>query len=240
MTHAATAADLAARIDHTLLKPESSSAAFAGLVADARELGVLAVCVSPSALPLADTGDLVVATVCGFPSGAVQSDVKAAEAARAVMDGAREVDMVVNVGLIKDGAWGLVEADIRGVVDAVAAAAGDRGLPTADGPEAAAQGAAIVKVILESAALTDDEIVEACRRAESAGAHYVKTSTGFHPSGGASAHAVGLMRETVGDRLGVKASGGIRTLEAAQQMLEAGASRLGLSGSKAILDQLAG
>lgn len=148
--------------------------------------------------------------------------------------------MVVNVGLIKDGAWGLVEADIRGVVDAVAAAAGDRGLPTADGPEAAAQGAAIVKVILESAALTDDEIVEACRRAESAGAHYVKTSTGFHPSGGASAHAVGLMRETVGDRLGVKASGGIRTLEAAQQMLEAGASRLGLSGSKAILDQLAG
>ena len=123
---------------------------------------------------------------------------------------------------------------------AVAAAARELGLPEADGPEAAAKGAAIVKVILESAALTDDEVVEACRRSEAAGAHYVKTSTGFHPSGGASAHAVALMRETVGDRLGVKASGGIRTLEAAQRMLEAGASRLGLSGSKVILDQLAG
>lgn len=148
--------------------------------------------------------------------------------------------MVVNLGLIKDGAWDQFEADVRGVVGAVASAARELGLPEADGPEAAVNGAAIVKVILESAALTDDEIVEACRRSEAAGAHYVKTSTGFHPSGGASAHAVTLMRETVGDRLGVKASGGVRTLEAAQQMLEAGASRLGLSGSKVILDQLAG
>ena len=103
-----------------------------------------------------------------------------------------------------------------------------------------AAGSTVVKVILETAALTPDEIVEACRRAEAAGAHYVKTSTGFHPAGGASAEAVALMRETVGDRLGVKASGGIRSLEAAQQMLDAGASRLGLSGTQAILDQIAG
>lgn len=235
-----TAAQLAARVDHTLLKPESSSRDFAAHIASARELGVLAICVSPSALPVADAGELIVATVCGFPSGAVKGEVKAAEAARAVGDGAREVDMVVNVGLVKDGDWAAVEADVRGVVDAVAAAAEDAGLPAAAGdPEAAARGAAVVKVIIESAALTDEEIVEACRRAEAAGAHYVKTSTGFHPSGGASVHAVRLMRETVGDRLGVKASGGIRTLAAAQEMLDAGASRLGLSGTAAILAEIA-
>lgn len=234
------AAQLVRHVDHTLLKPESSTADFAAFVAAGREMGVLAVCVSPSALPLRDTGDLVVATVCGFPSGAVKAEVKAAEAARAVADGAREVDMVVNLGLIKDGAWDAVEEDIRGVVGAVAGAARELGLPEADGPEAAVAGAAIVKVILETAALTDEEIVEACRRSEAAGAHYVKTSTGFHPSGGASTHAVELMRQTVGDRLGVKASGGIRLLDAAQQMLDAGASRLGLSGTQAILEEITG
>ena len=205
---ALTAATLVAHVDHTLLKPEAATADFDSLVAHAQQMGVLAVCVSPSALPLTDTGDLVVATVCGFPSGAVKSEVKAAEAARAVADGAREVDMVVNVGLIKDGAWDAVEEDIRGVVGAVAGAARDLGLPEATGPEAAVTGSAIVKVILETAALTPDEIVEACRRAEAAGAHYVKTSTGFHPAGGASAEAVALMRETVGDRLGVRPPAG--------------------------------
>ncbi|GAA2101648.1 deoxyribose-phosphate aldolase [Brevibacterium salitolerans] len=236
-----TSAELAARVDHTLLKPESSAADFAAHVASARELGVLAICVSPSALPVAETGDLVVATVCGFPSGAVKSEIKAAEAARAVADGAREVDMVVNVGVVKDGDWDAVEADVRAVVDSVAAAAKVAGLPEAGGdPEAATRGAAIVKVIIESAVLTDAEIVETCRRCEAAGAHYVKTSTGFHPSGGASAAAVRLMRETVGDRLGVKASGGIRSLAAAQEMLDAGASRLGLSGTAGILAELRG
>lgn len=211
-------ADAAALIDHTLLKPESTAADVAALVAEARDLGVLAVCVSPSQLPLADTGELVVATVCGFPSGAHASEIKAAEAKRAVADGADEVDMVINLGLAKAGDFDAVEADIRAVVEA--------------------SGDALVKVIIESAALTDEEIVEVCRRSEAAGADFVKTSTGFHPAGGASAHAVELMRKTVGDRLGVKASGGIRDAAAAEAMIAAGASRLGLSGSRAVLDGL--
>lgn len=211
-------ADAAALIDHTLLKPESTAADVAALVAEARDLGVLAVCVSPSRLPLADTGELVIATVCGFPSGAHASEVKAAEAKRAVADGADEVDMVINLGLAKAGDFDAVEADIRAVVEA--------------------SGDALVKVIIESAALTDEEIFEACRRSEAAGADFVKTSTGFHPAGGASAHAVELMRRTVGDRLGVKASGGIRDAAAAEAMIAAGASRLGLSGSRAVLDGL--
>ncbi len=207
--------DVANIIDHTLLKPEATTADVAALVAEAKDLGVLAVCVSPSMLPLTDTGDLVVATVVGFPSGQVKPEIKAAETERAVADGADEVDMVINIGQAIAGDYDAVEADIRGVVNA--------------------SGDALVKVIIESAALSDEQIVEVSRRAEAAGADFVKTSTGFHPAGGASAHAVALMRQTVGDRLGVKASGGIRTVEAAEEMIAAGASRLGLSGSAAIL-----
>ncbi|WP_347031828.1 2-deoxyribose-5-phosphate aldolase [Brevibacterium paucivorans] len=231
-----TRTDVAQMIDHTLLKPESTPEDFAALVEAGKELGVKAVCVSPSALPLADTGDLVVATVVGFPSGAVKPQIKAAEAAQAVRDGAREIDMVINVGQAIAGDFAGVEADINGVVTAVAEATKDLGLPDATGPESATEGAAIVKVIIESAALNDEQIVGACEAAVRAGAHYVKTSTGFHPAGGASAHAVKLMRSTVGDALGVKASGGIRDAQAAQSMIEAGASRLGLSGSAAVLD----
>lgn len=231
-----TRTDVAQMIDHTLLKPESTPEDFVALVEAGKELGVKAVCVSPSALPLADTGDLVVATVVGFPSGAVKPQIKAAEAAQAVRDGAREIDMVINVGQAIAGDFAGVEADINGVVTAVAEAAKDVGLPVATGPESATEGAAIVKVIIESAALSDEQIVGACEAAVRAGAHYVKTSTGFHPAGGASAHAVELMRSTVGDALGVKASGGIRDAQAAQSMIEAGASRLGLSGSAAVLD----
>lgn len=218
-----TRTEVAALVDHTLLKPESTPADVAALVADAKDLGVLAVCVSPSQLPVSDTGDLVVATVCGFPSGAVKSEVKAVEAALSVQDGADEVDMVINLGAAKAGDWELVESDISAVVDAVAATAQEAGR------------AALVKVIIESAALTDEEIVAACEASERAGADFVKTSTGFHPAGGATAHAVALMRSTVGDRLGVKASGGIRTTQAAQEMIDAGASRLGLSGSADVL-----
>lgn len=207
--------NVAAIIDHTLLKPEATRADVDALVAEAKELGVLAICVSPSMLPLGDTGDLVVATVVGFPSGQVKPEIKADEAARAVDDGADEVDMVINIGQAISGDYDGVEADIRGVVEA--------------------SGNALVKVIIESAALSDEQIVEVSRRAEAAGAGFVKTSTGFHPAGGASAHAVALMCETVGDRLGVKASGGIRTVEAAEEMIAAGASRLGLSGSAGIL-----
>lgn len=209
--------EIANLIDHTLLKPESTAADVAALVAEGRRLGVKAVCVSPNMLPLADTGDLVIATVCGFPSGAHKSEVKAVEAARAAADGAQEVDMVINLAQATTGDNDAVEADIRAVREAMPADV-------------------LLKVIIESAALTDEQIVAVCERAEAAGAQFVKTSTGFHPAGGASAHAVELMARTVGGRLGVKASGGIRTPEAALTMVEAGATRLGLSSSAAILD----
>ncbi|RAV31161.1 deoxyribose-phosphate aldolase [Corynebacterium heidelbergense] len=208
--------DVAAIIDHTLLKPEATAAQVADLIRQAKQLGTYAVCVSPSQLPLADTGEVHVATVVGFPSGAVKPQIKAAEAEQAVRDGAEEVDMVINIALAKQGDFVALEEEIATVRRAI--------------PET------LLKVIIESAALTDDEIVEACRAAERAGADFVKTSTGFHPSGGASTHAVSLMRSTVGDRLGVKASGGIRTPEAAIAMMEAGASRLGLSASADILE----
>jgi deoxyribose-phosphate aldolase len=156
--------------------------------------------------------------VVGFPSGAHESEVKAAEAALAVRRGATEVDMVVDLGSVLAGNWAAVEADVA----AVKAGCGD----------------VLLKVILETAALTEQQVVEACRRSEAGGAQYVKTSTGFHPTGGASVAAVRLMRETVGDRLGVKASGGIRDTAAALAMLDAGASRLGLSGTRAVLDGL--
>lgn len=213
-----TRSELAAMIDHTLLKPEATDADVRALVAEAAELGTYSVCVSPSLLPVEVPEGLHVACVCGFPSGAHKPEVKAAEAARAVTDGAEEVDMVINLGLARQGDWTGVEEDIRAVREACPGA--------------------LLKVIIESAVLTDDEIVAACRAAETAGADYVKTSTGFHPAGGASVHAVELMRRTVGDRLGVKASGGIRTAEAAEAMVAAGASRLGLSASRAILESL--
>ncbi|MDU0349399.1 deoxyribose-phosphate aldolase [Actinomyces sp. MRS3W] len=217
-----TRAEIAAVIDHTLLKPEATGEQVAALVAQAAELGTYSVCVSPNQLPITVPAGLHVATVCGFPSGAHATAVKAAEAADSVAKGADEVDMVVNLKLVKEHDYAGVEADIRGVAEAC------RGCDRS----------ALLKVIIESAALTDDEIVAVCRAAEAAGADYVKTSTGFHPAGGASVHAVELMRATVGDRLGVKASGGIRDAATAIAMIEAGASRLGVSSTVAILDGL--
>ena len=213
-----TRSDVAQMIDHTLLKPESTDQDVRALIAQAQELGTYSVCVSPSMLPIDDPEGLHVACVCGFPSGAHKAEVKAAEAAQAVRDGADEIDMVVNLALVKQADWDGVRADIA----AVRAACPD----------------SVLKVIIESAVLTDEEIVETCKQAEAAGADFVKTSTGFHPSGGASVHAVELMRQTVGDRLGVKASGGIRDAQSALAMIEAGASRLGLSSSAAVLDGL--
>ena len=210
-----TRTEVARLVDHTLLKPEATAADVAALCEEARELGVLAVCVSPSMLPV-DGADLVVATVCGFPSGKHTSAAKAAEAAAAVLAGADEVDMVVDVGAALSGEFDAVRDDIAAVRAAVPA-------PT------------VLKVIVESAALPDDVLVACCRAAQEAGADFVKTSTGFHPAGGATTHAVALMAATVGGRLGVKASGGIRTTEAALAMLDAGATRLGLSGSAAVL-----
>jgi deoxyribose-phosphate aldolase len=214
-----TRASVARLVDHTLLKPEATADDVAALCAEAAELGVFSVCVSPSQLPLSAgllAPGIAVATVCGFPSGAHHAEVKAAEAAASVAHGAQEVDMVVNLGLVRAGHLDAVEAEIAAVRAAVPAPG-------------------LLKVIIESAALSDDEIVAACRAAQAAGADFVKTSTGFHPAGGASAHAVALMAATVGGRLGVKASGGIRTTEQAVAMIEAGATRLGLSGTRAVL-----
>ncbi len=220
---------LAALVDHTLLKPEATDADVVALVAEATELGVYAVCVSPSMVPIAfqasgaaGAGGVRVAAVAGFPSGKHLSSVKALEAARAVASGASEIDMVIDVGAALAGDIDAVRCDIEAVR---AAAAG-----------------AVLKVIVESAVLlghkSSGALADVCRAAEDAGADFVKTSTGFHPAGGASVGAVTLMAETVGGRLGVKASGGIRTAADAVAMLRAGATRLGLSGTRAVLDGL--
>ena len=209
--------ELAQLVDHTLLAPTASIADVAELAREAAELGTYSICVSPSMLPLPFTPSVKVATVAGFPSGKHTPAAKAFEAAESVRHGADEVDMVIDIGALKAGDAAHTQAEIAAVREAIPAPA-------------------VLKVIIESSALTDEEIVAACQAAEAAGADFVKTSTGFHPAGGASTHAVALMRATVGDRLGVKASGGIRDWEAAQAMVAAGASRLGLSGTAAVLD----
>ena len=212
-------AEVAAIIDHTLLKPEAAAEQVDALLAEAAKLGTYSVCISPSRLPVVPTGGVKVATVCGFPSGAHYPAVKAAEAADSVAKGADEVDMAINLADAATNDFDAVEADIRAV-------------------RAACPAPVVLKVIIESAALTDEQIVGCCTAAESAGADFVKTSTGFHPSGGASVHAVELMAKTIGARLGVKASGGIRTAKDALAMIEAGATRLGVSASAAILAEL--
>lgn len=219
-----TRAQLAALVDHTLLKPEATDADIVGLLAEAAELGVYAVCVSPTMVSAAGslaTGP-VIASVVGFPSGNHLSAIKADEARLAVAAGATEIDMVIDVGTAVAGVLDEVRDDIAAVRAAV--------------PQA------VLKVIVESAALLELRgeplLVDICRVVEDAGADFVKTSTGFHPSGGASTRAVELMADTVGGRLGVKASGGIRTASDAVAMLDAGATRLGLSGTRAVLDGL--
>ena len=221
-----TRAQVAALVDHTLLKPEATGADVVALVAEAVALGVYAVCVSPSMVPVAvQAGGVRVAAVAGFPSGKHVSTVKALEAAQAVAAGAGEIDMVIDIGAALAGDLDAVRSDIAAVRGAVDAEAG-----------------AVLKVIVESAVLLrqagPQTLAEVCRAAEDAGADFVKTSTGFHPAGGASLDAVTVMAETVGGRLGVKASGGIRTAADAVAMLDAGATRLGLSGTRAVLDGL--
>lgn len=217
---------LAALVDHTLLKPEATAADVAALVGEAAELGVYAMCVSPSMVPAARTalgaGGVRIAAVTGFPSGKHLSAVKAHEAALAVASGAVEIDMVIDIGAALAGDLDAVRTDIEAV--------------------RAATAGAVLKVIVESAVLLDragEHLLRAvCRVAEGAGADFVKTSTGFHPGGGATVAAVALMADTVGGRLGVKASGGIRTAAEAVAMLRAGATRLGLSGTRSVLDGL--
>jgi len=203
-------------VDHTLLRPEATAQEVAELVAEAQKLGTYSVCVSPSRLPLRGTGLLKVAVVCGFPSGAHKAEVKAVGAARSAADGADEIDMVINLALATTSQYAAVQDEIAAV-------------------RAAAPAPLVLKVIIESAVLTAKQIVGVCEAAEAAGADYVKTSTGFHPAGGATAHAVELMSKTVGGRLGVKASGGIHSTEAALEMIAAGATRLGLSGTAEVL-----
>ncbi len=207
---------VASMVDHTLLAPEATAGDVAALVEEATALGAYSVCVSPSLLPLSVPPQLKVACVVGFPSGAAKANVKALEAQQAAADGADEIDMVVNLGLVKQGDFEGVEAEIQAVRDAA--------------PDV------VLKVIIESAALSDTEVVNTSLAAKQAGADFVKTSTGFHKSGGASTHAVRLMRETVGPEMGVKASGAIRDASTAAAMIDAGANRLGLSGTAAVLE----
>jgi deoxyribose-phosphate aldolase len=217
-----TAGELARFIDHTLLAPEATRDEVLATCRDAAEWQVAAVCLSPSWLPLpvGVLGEGVrVCTVVGFPSGAHTSTMKAAEAAEAVRNGANEIDMVVNLGLVRAGDWRGVESDIRAVRRAIDAVAGRR----------------VLKVICESAALSDDELRNTCRAAVAGGTDFVKTSTGFHKAGGATERAVAIMRETVGNDIGVKASGGVRTTAAALAMIAAGATRIGASATREIL-----
>lgn len=211
---------LAALIDHTLLKADATPDQVRALCAEAVTYGFYSVCVNPTnvrlAASLVEGSPVRVCSVVGFPLGANVTEIKAQEAARAIADGAQEVDMVLNVGALKSGAYGLIEEDIAAVV------------------YVAHEAGALCKVILETGYLSQAEKVEACRRAVRAGADFVKTSTGFGV-GGATVADVALMRATVGPEVGVKAAGGIRTYEAAQEMLAAGATRIGASASVQIV-----
>ena len=215
---------LARLIDHTMLRAEAPSAQIEAFCREAASLNVAAACVHPTwvslAVRLLHSSLVKVCSVVGFPSGATLSSAKKAEAEAAIRAGAEELDMVVNIGALRSGNFALVESDIRGVVE-IAHASG-----------------CITKVILENAYLADDQKIAGCRIAQLAGADFVKTSTGFAPSGATEAD-VRLMRETVGPHMGVKAAGGIRTLQDALRMLEAGADRLGSSSSVSILEEAA-
>lgn len=224
MTFVGANARIADFIDHTVLKAETTREDIERLCEEGREHRFAAVCVNPvwarvCAERLAGSG-IAVATVIGFPLGASATEAKATETAIAVRDGASEIDMVAAVGHMRSGDWGHVADDIAAVVRAA--------------------GGRLVKVIIESAVLTPVEIVKACTLAQESGAHYVKTSTGFHAAGGATIEAVALMRLVVGDALGVKASGGIRDCATALRMIANGATRIGTSSGLAMVRCLGG
>ncbi len=216
---------LATLIDHTLLKPEATRDDILRLCSEARQYGFASVCINPYWVPLAAEqlreSQVRVCTVVGFPLGATLPAVKRAEAAECVKLGAQEVDMVINVGALRSGDYDPVRLDIRGVADASHA------------------GCAILKVILETALLTDEDKVAGCMLAQAAGADFVKTSTGFGP-GGATAYDVELMRFVVGQAMGVKAAGGVRSLDDLKKMVTAGATRIGASASVKIMEEARG
>jgi deoxyribose-phosphate aldolase len=216
-----TKATIAKTIDHTLLKPTATAEQIRELCAEARANHFASVCVNPCWVPLVakelNNSDVMVCTVIGFPLGANPTDIKVEEAKWAVKNGAHEVDMVINIGALKGGDYKAVEEDIRAVVKAA--------------------GKATVKVIIETCFLSNDEKRIACEAAMKAGAHFVKTSTGFG-TGGATVEDVKLMRKTVGDAMKVKASGGVRSYHDAIAMLDAGADRIGTSSGVAIVAEL--
>ena len=207
-------------IDHTLLKADTRQDQILQLCREARYYGFATACVLPLHLPLASQAlagsHVKAASVVGFPLGAITSDSKAFEAAEAIQSGARELDMVMAIGALKDGNYAYVKSDILAVVRA-------------------AKGQT-VKVIIETALLTDDEKISACKLALEAGAHFIKTSTGL--AGGATVADIQLMRQTVGDRMGVKASGGLRTCQDALAMIRAGATRIGTSSGVAMVTEI--
>ena len=203
--------------DHTILKADATKEAVSKICEEAKEYGFMSVCVNSYYTAFVAEqlkgSNIKVCTVVGFPLGQMSTKAKAAETQLAVMDGADEIDMVINVGALKDKEYDVVYDDIKAVKKAC--------------------GQALLKVIIETCLLTDDEKVKACELAKEAGADFVKTSTGFS-TGGATTHDVSLMRKTVGDSMGVKASGGIRDKETAEKMVEAGANRLGTSATVSI------
>jgi len=217
--------EIARLIDHTLLKPEATRQQIETLCGEAREHGFATVCVNPGWVPLCAQllrgSDTRVCTVVGFPLGATLPEVKAYEAARVTAEGACEVDMVMAIGALKSGDYRMVERDVAAVV------------------EASHRGGALLKVIIETALLTEDEKVKACVIVRAAGADFVKTSTGF-ASGGATAEDVALMRRVVGPDIGVKAAGGVKDLKSAQAMIQAGADRIGASVGVKIVQESRG
>jgi deoxyribose-phosphate aldolase len=206
-------------IDHTVLKADTPKATVQQIIDEAKKYDFMSVCLNPTWVKFATQelkdSDVKVCTVIGFPLGANTSSLKAYEAQEAVANGADEIDMVINIGAAKSGDWELVQSDIKAVNDA--------------------KGTALLKVIIETSLLTDEEKVKACQAAQAAGADFVKTSTGFS-TGGATVADVKLMRQTVGDSMGVKASGGVHNAEEAIAMIEAGATRLGVSAGVAIME----
>lgn len=206
-------------IDHTALKPNTNKKAILKLIEEAKEHNFASVCINPCWIPLASKelqgSDIKVCTVIGFPLGANTTETKVFETRDAIKKGAQEIDMVINVAMLKDKDYNYIENEIKQIVEA-------------------SKDKAIVKVILETCLLTDEEIIMASKLAKNAGADFVKTSTGFS-TGGATVHDVALMRKTVGEDMGVKASGGIHTHEEAMAMINAGASRIGASAGVKLL-----
>jgi deoxyribose-phosphate aldolase len=223
MTMPLTESEIARLIDHTLLKPDATQNEIAKLCAEALQYHFASVCVNPwnvaQAVEILHASDVKVCTVVGFPLGATLPEVKVFEAQKSIERGAQEIDMVINIGALKSGRIGAVEADIHGVVTA------------------SHHGKAICKVIIETCVLTREEKIQASLAAQNAGADFVKTSTGFSTAG-ATPEDVRLIRETIGPGTGIKAAGGVRTLDDLQKMVAAGATRIGASAGVKIIEQL--